>query len=93
LKDSIVERVYNKLKYGDFPNVLSIEETFDLPYFRTFSDGDADDNAMGACKFAKRVDGVVYTQVDADAPFPNDIVYLKGFHLVNRTGIYAVAWL
>jgi len=91
-RDTIVERVYNKLKYGDFPDVLSIEETYELPYFKTFSDGDANDNARDAHEFAKKVDGVVFTQVDADAPFPNDIVYLKGFHLVNRTGIYAVAW-
>jgi hypothetical protein len=31
-------------------------------------------------------EGVLYTQVDAD----DDVVYVKGNHLVNRTGVYAV---
>jgi hypothetical protein len=35
---------------------------------------------------AKMAEGVLYTQVDAD----DDVVYVKGNHLVNRTGVYAV---
>lgn len=31
----------------------------------------------------------LYTQVDAD----EDVVYDKGVHFVNRTGVYLVAWI
>lgn len=89
---SITERVYRKLKFGDFPEVLTIDETHELPNFETFVNGDVDGPAKAAYEFAKKVCGVVYTQVDVDAPWPDDIAYVKGFHLVNRTGVYAVAW-
>jgi hypothetical protein len=47
------------------------------------------DDLDWAKEFAASNGGQVYTQVDAD----NDrVVYLRGVHLVNRTGVYAVAF-
>ena len=33
-----------------------------------------------------------YTQVDTDASYPNDRMYILGDHKVNRTGIYMIVW-
>lgn len=89
---SIGKQVYQKLKLGDFPDALTLEEADELPNFRTFTEKDARGNALDAHEFARKVNGVAYTQVDWDAPYPNDRGYVKGFHLVNRTGVYAVTW-
>lgn len=39
-----------------------------------------------ALNYTKEAGGQIYTQVDGD----NDVVYSRGVHYVNRTGIYAV---
>jgi hypothetical protein len=85
-KRSVAERVYNKLKYGNFSETLTLDEADKLQTFETFGD------PHEAYEFARRVNGVVHTQVDWDAPYPDDIGYERGFHMVNRTGVYAVAW-
>jgi len=41
-----------------------------------------------ANEFAQRAGGQAYTQLDSD--LSDDVVYDKGWHLVNRTGVYAV---
>ena len=53
-----------------------------------YEDSTGDVRAMAAMAHAKMVGGAVYTQVDGD---DGGIVYERGLHLVNRTGVYAVA--
>lgn len=38
--------------------------------------------------FARATGGQVYTQFDSE--IPGDVVYRKGWHVANRTGVYAV---
>lgn len=71
-----------------FPELLTIEESDDLENFKTFTEHD--DNRRAAIEFAKRVGGIVYTQIDGD---DGSVAYDRGFHLVNRTGIFAVTWM
>ena len=47
-----------------------------------------EERAAAAERRAGEIGGVVYTQVDADN---GGIAYERGLHLVNRTGLYAVA--
>lgn len=47
-----------------------------------------EERAAAAERRAKAIGGEVYTQVDADN---GGIAYERGLHLVNRTGLYAVA--
>ncbi|MFH1820909.1 MAG: hypothetical protein ABH852_00480 [Methanobacteriota archaeon] len=73
-----------------FPELLTIEESDDLENFKTFAWEGSDGNRRAALEFAKRVGGIVYTQIDGD---DGSVAYDLGFHLVNRTGIYAVTWM
>jgi len=88
------KEIYNPT-HKDFPELLSEEESDRLDNFRTFVD--AKDNRAAALEFAKKVRGIVYTQIDTDSPPPDEhtpapIAYDRGLHLVNRTGVYAVVW-
>lgn len=90
--EEYIKKIYNP-QYHGFPEVLDVsrknDETATLENFKIFVD--AKDNRQAAIDFAIEVEGIVYTQVDTDSP-RGDIAYERGFHLMNRTGIYAVAW-
>lgn len=90
----LAKKVHQKLAGpGPFPETLTLVETDELTNFKIFGIfTHMHEPLKAACKFAKKVGGVVYTQIDVDAPRPNDVVYERGLHFVNRTGVYAVAW-
>lgn len=56
-----------------------------------YEDSTDDVRAQAAEAHARLIGGSVYTQVDDDGG--SGIVYERGLHLVNRTGVYAVARL
>ena len=84
--EEYIEKVYNSI-YKDYPEVLTLDESDRFENFETFTK--EEDNRKTAIEFAKKVSGIVYTQVDGDY---GSVVYDRGFHIVNRTGVYAVAW-
>lgn len=55
-----------------------------------YEDSTSDERARAAEAHARLIGGAVYTQVDDDN---GGIAYERGLHLVNRTGVYAVARL
>jgi hypothetical protein len=67
----------NKIEY---PDEMTCDQMGRYKTFRIFQDAK---RAMG---YAEKAHGEIYTQVDGDI----DVVYSKGIHYVNRTGIYAV---
>ncbi|MEM3143170.1 MAG: hypothetical protein QXW91_00875 [Candidatus Nitrosotenuis sp.] len=67
----------NKIEY---PDEMTCDQMGRYKTFRIFQD------AKKAWTYAKKTDGQIYTQVDGDI----DVVYSKGIHYVNKTGIYAV---
>ena len=52
-------------------------------------DATHDERAAAAKAYAEAIGGMVYTQVDTSEG--DGIAYERGLHLVNRTGVYAVA--
>ena len=84
--EEYIKKVYN-LKHKTYPETLTPDEADEFENFKTFTD--EADNQQAAIEFAKRVFGIVYTQVDGG---DGSVLYDRGFHLVNRTGVYAVAW-
>jgi len=76
-----------KRKLKEVYTIYEIDEFGDR--LTTFvEDGSVMSPEARAEAFALRTEGQVYTQVDSD--LSDDCVYLKGWHLVNRTGVYAV---
>jgi len=69
----------NKIKI-DYPDEMNCDQMGHYKIFRIFQD------VKKADSYAKKMQGQIYTQVDGDT----DVVYSKGIHYVNRTGIYAV---
>jgi len=78
-----------------FPDELTVDEVHQMVNegnwleFETFSELDAAkhfQDSLGATLSERQAQ--VYTQVDAEG----DVVYLRGEHLVNRAGVYLVAW-
>ena len=67
---------------NEYPEELSIEEVDNLEDFEYYGLKDLEQ----ALRWSKKLGGMLYTQVDSGM----DRVYLKGNHLVNRTGIYLV---
>lgn len=66
--------------YENMPYELTIEETGNHD-FEIFHD------LEGVRKYYNGGgNGQLYTQVDAGM----DVVYLRGYHLVNRTGVYII---
>jgi len=63
-----------------YPEEINFSEAEEYPISINF------ENLESAERFAKKIKGVLYTQVDAE----KDRVYLRGKNLVNRTGIYLV---
>ena len=65
-----------------FPQELTCDQLDEkYPNSKTF------ENFEEAQKFALDTGGSIYTQVDGEG---EDVVYSRGNHLVNRTGVYAV---
>jgi len=80
-----VEHVERLLK-----DILTIDEITDLEHkhnfrFETFED------EIKARDFEQKHGGTVYTQVDSETSDAR--VYSKGWHLVNRTGTWAVVYM
>ena len=69
-------------------DLLSLDEIleFGKRLFVILDEGQNITPQRQAQMIAEAVGGQVYTQVDGD----DDRYYKKGFHLVNRTGVYAV---
>jgi len=86
--EQYVEKVYNS-NHKNYPEVLTLDEADEFENFKTFTNEGPYNNLRAAVEFAKKVSGIVYTQVDGD---DGSVLYGRGFHLVNRTGVYAVAW-
>ena len=64
----------------EYPDELTFDEIEAYPELKIYS-------SLGwAKKYAQKIGGQVYTQVDGDT----DRLYSKGIRYVNRTGIYAV---
>lgn len=66
-----------------FEDLDNLDSSLD---YRVFSLEHEFENRLETKKFAKTVDGEIYTQVDGE----KDRVYSKGIHFVNNTGIYLV---
>jgi hypothetical protein len=64
----------------EYPDELTCDQMGCYKTFKIFQD------VKKAWSYAKKTHGEIYTQVDGD----DDVVYSKGLHYVNRTGIYAV---
>lgn len=67
----------NKIEY---PDEMTCDQMGRYKNFEIFQD------VKKAVRYAKNVNGQIYTQVDGDG----DILYSKGIRFVNRTGRYAV---
>jgi len=65
-----------------YPEVMSPSKADLYKKFRGFG------NEQRAIRFSKRTGGQLYTQVDI--PGKEKVAYLRGHHLVNRTGWYIV---
>lgn len=72
---------------------------FDLDTGGEWQDYETFDNLDTANQFADALknslseyETQIYTQVDVEGEGENSYAYLKGLHLVNRTGVYLVAW-
>lgn len=66
-----------------YPDELSFDESdnYDIIY--------TGDNEIEAIQISEQKSGQMYTQVDAENE--DGGIYLRGHHIVNRTGIYIVA--
>ena len=64
----------------EYPDEMTCDQMCQYKTFEIF------DDLIKAKNYAEKDKGQIYTQVDGDA----DVVYSKGIHYVNRTGIYAV---
>lgn len=70
-----------------YPEELTTRQAENFDTIEQFSESDSyKEDYERAVKYAKKINGVVYTMVDGEG---NKIYYLKGFHFVNRFG-YAV---
>lgn len=67
-------------KKVEYPDEMNCDQMCSYKMFEIFQD------LMKARNFAEKNRGQIYTQVDGDT----DVVYSKGIHYVNRTGVYAV---
>jgi len=78
----------NKLEALAEKDLLSLDEIteFGKRLFILLDEGQSITPEKQARMIAEAVGGQVYTQVDGE----DDRFYEKGFHLVNRTGVYAV---
>ncbi len=72
--------LHRSAKNNVYPNELDIDQLDAYSELHLF------DNLQEAKLCATNTGGQIYTQVDSDP----DILYSKGIHLINRTGIYAV---
>jgi hypothetical protein len=67
----------------EYPDELTCDQMWRYKTFRVFQD------MKNAWNYAEKTRGQIHTQVDGDT----DVVYSKGIHYVNRTGVYAVITL
>lgn len=58
--------------------------------YRTFIHDNRIVNLKRARKFAEKTKGIFFTQVDYE--INNERIYAKGYHYVNRTGVYMVLY-
>jgi len=65
-----------------FPSVLSIDKADRCEKFKGF------DDEMKAVRYSKKHGGQMYTQVDTEGR--DGTAYMRGHHIVNRTGYYVV---
>ena len=73
-----------------YPDELTLDEFDDMLWTGEKQFGlEKDANIDEIKKYAKKIDGQIYTQVDGE----EDRVYSKGLRFVNRTGIYEVVKL
>lgn len=76
--------------HSDYPVELSIEDADKFAHFKGFED------EIEAIKYSKKTTGQMYTQVDCDCEYDeskgmdNTVAYLRGHHVVNRTGYWIV---
>jgi hypothetical protein len=74
----------------EYPDELTMDEFDDMPWIKTKQFGlDGQANIEEIKKYAEKISGQIYTQVDGD----QDRIYSKGLRFVNRTGIYEVVKL
>ena len=68
----------------EYKEELTMEEAEEFSKFKSFDDGQTyKEDYEEAVKYAKKINGVVYTMVDGE---DNKTYYLKGYHFVNRFG-------
>jgi hypothetical protein len=69
-----------------YPEEMTVTHADRFPVFKSFED------LSKALAYEKKHGGKLYTQIDIEgkAEDGNDIVYLRGSHLVNRTGLWIV---
>ncbi|MDE1813817.1 MAG: hypothetical protein KGH87_01100 [Thaumarchaeota archaeon] len=73
-----------------YPDELTLDEFDDMPWIKNKQFGlDWQANIKEMKKYAEKIGGQIYTQVDGD----NGKMYSKGLRFVNRTGIYEVVKL
>jgi hypothetical protein len=68
--------------HKDYPEDLTMDQADEFSVFHSF------DSEAAALKKAKKIDGQLYTQVDVEGS--EGVMYMRGHHLVNRTGWYIV---
>jgi hypothetical protein len=67
------------------PGVLTMTQADMIEKFKGFED------ELRANRYANKTKGQLYTQVDVErAKDGRDVAYLRGYHLVNRTGYWVV---
>ncbi|MDH2906548.1 MAG: hypothetical protein PXX83_00425 [Candidatus Nitrosotalea sp.] len=73
-----------------YPDELTLDEFDDMPWIKNKQFGlDRQANIEEIKKYAEKISGQIYTQVDGDS----GRMYSKGLRFVNRTGIYEVVKL
>lgn len=65
----------------EYPDEMTCDQMGHYKTFRIFQDIEK------ALNYTKEISGQIYTQIDGD----NDVVYSKGVHYVNRTGVYMLS--
>lgn len=73
-----------------YPARIGNKTQAQMGIFENFDGGESyDADYKKALRYAKKIDGQVYTVVDAGG---TKVYYLKGNHFVNRLGYVVVKW-
>ncbi len=83
-----------------YRETLNMDQFDDMPWIESkqfgvddkWEDESIADTAKAVQKYADKINGIVYTQIDNEDE-PGHISYERGMHLVNRTGVFEVVKL